>query len=57
MAVLISAIRWPTEGRLEREAVYQVELAPHDDAGSGLTSLLNDEVAAVEAKVIRVLTE
>ena len=57
VAVLVAATRGPAEGRLKREAIYQIELTPHDDSRSGFSRLLNDEVAAVEAEILRVLRE
>ena len=57
MTVLVATISRPTKGRLEREAIYQVEFTPHDYASSGLTGLLNREVATVETKIFRILTK
>lgn len=57
VAVLVSSVGRPAESSLEREAIYQVEFAPHHHSSRAFTSLLNDEVAAIKAKVFRVLTE
>jgi len=57
VTVLVATISRPAEGRLEREAIYQVEFTPHDYASSGLTGLLNHEVATVETKILRILTK
>ena len=57
VAVLVAAFSRTAEGRLKREAVNQVEFAPHDDASSCFSSFLHDEIASVKAEVIRVLTE
>jgi hypothetical protein len=51
MAVLVATFRGPTEGGLEREAIYQVEFSPHYYSCRALSRLLNDEVAVIEAKV------
>lgn len=57
MAVLVSAISRSAEGRFKRETVYQVEFTPHDDASSRFTGFLNDEIATVETKILRILTK
>ena len=57
MAVLIASLSRAAEGRLESEAIYQVEFAPHNDTGGTLTRLLHCEVASVEAEIFRVLTK
>jgi hypothetical protein len=51
VAVLVATLRWPTEGGLEREAIYQVEFSPHYHSCRALSCLLNDEVAIIETKV------
>ena len=57
MAVLVASVCGSTEGSLESEAIYQIELAPHDNSRRAFTSLLHDEVAAWEAEIFRVLTK
>jgi len=51
VAVLVATFRGPTEGCLESEAIYQIELSPHNHSRRGLSCLLNDEIASIETKV------
>ena len=51
MTVLVATFCGPTEGGLEREAIYQVEFSPHNYSCRTLSCLLNDEVAMIETKV------
>ena len=57
MTVLESTLGGATKSSLQRETVNQVEFLPHDDAGSGLTCLLNDKVARVESEILIVLAK
>lgn len=52
MAVLVAPLGGPTEGGLEREAVYQIKLTPHNHSRSGLARLLDHEVAPIEIEVV-----
>ena len=57
VAVLIAALRSSAIGRLQREAINQIELTPHYDSSSAFSCLLNLEIASIEAEVIRILAE
>lgn len=50
MAALVYALGGPAEARLEREAVYQVELAPHDYSRCALSRLLHLERAVLKTE-------
>jgi len=57
MAILVASTGWSTECRLQRETIYQVELTPHYHSCGGFSSLLDNEVAAIETEVLRVFTK
>ena len=57
MAVLVTAFGWSAEGRLQSEAIYQIELLPHHDTSGCFSSLLNGKIAPAKSKVFRVLRE
>ena len=57
VAVLVSTISRSAEGRFESETIYQIEFSPHNHSCSRFSSLLNDEIATVETKILRILTK
>ena len=55
MVSLVCSSRGTAEACLKCEAVYQVELSPHDDSGCGLSGLLHLKAAVLVAEVLIVL--
>lgn len=52
MVPFISTLRWPTEGRLQSERVYQAELFPHYHSRATFSTFLDYEVAVVETEIL-----
>ena len=57
MAILVASTGRSTEGRLESEAIYQVELTPHDDSCSAFSRFLHHKVAPIETEILRVFAK
>jgi hypothetical protein len=57
VAVLVLSIRRPAKGRLECEAVYQVEFSPHNHSGCRLSRFLDGKVAIGEREVFGVFAK
>jgi hypothetical protein len=57
MAVFVNAACRTAEGTFKSEAVYQIELPPHDYSGCRLSGLLNHKIAILKTEVFSVLAE
>lgn len=52
VVAFVSALGGATERRLQGERVYKVELFPHHHSRAAFSTLLNHEVAVVEAEIL-----
>ena len=57
MEALVLALGWSAEAGLEGEAVYQIELSPHDHSRSRLSQFLNLKTAIFITEILIVFTE